>query len=164
MRQQTAETLTGLLVAAVAGGFLFYAVAEAGAGGAGPSRYEVTARFDQVGGISQGSDIRLAGVKVGAVRAVDLDNATFEAKLTLALDQGVKLPEDTSAKITSDSLLGGAYVALIPGGSADVLAPGGEIEITQGSVDVFSLISRFAGSVSAPAAPPQQPAQEESLP
>lgn len=162
MRQQTAETLTGLLVAAVAGGFLFYAVAEAGAGGAGRARYDITARFDQVGGISPGSDIRLAGVKVGAVRAVELDNETFEARLTLALDQGVALPQDTSAKITSDSLLGGAYVALIPGGAADTLPPGGEIEITQGSVDVFSLISSFASSVTAPAAP--QPTPVETLP
>lgn len=153
MRQQTAETLTGLLVVAVAGAFLFYAVAQAGARGGGRPRYDITARFDQVGGISPGSDIRLAGVKVGAVRAVDLDNQTFEARLTLALDQGVSLPDDTSAKITSDSLLGGAYVSLVPGGSADSLPPGGEIEITQGSVDVFSLISSFAGSVTAPAAP-----------
>jgi phospholipid/cholesterol/gamma-HCH transport system substrate-binding protein len=162
MRQQTAETLTGLLVAVVAGGFLTYAVAQAGGVGAARGSYPITARFDQASGITVGSDVRLAGVKIGAVRELALDNETYEAKVTLGLNPGVKVPEDTSAKITSDSLLGGAYIALIPGGAADPLPPGGEIEITQGSVDVFNLISSVAGSLSAPAPASPEPVATET--
>lgn len=164
MRQPTAEIFVGLLVLLVAGGFLAFALARAGAG-EGRGGYLVSARFDQVGGISVGSDVRTAGVKIGAVREVKLDPTTYEANLVLSLDPKVKLPEDSSAKITSDSLLGGAYVGIIPGGSADPLPPGGEIEITQGSVDVFNLISSFAGSFSQ--SPPSQPKTEtkqEALP
>jgi len=161
MRQPSAEILVGLLVLLVAAGFLAFAVSRAGAGEGAGGGYRLSARFDQVGGISVGSDVRAAGVKIGAVRAISLDPETFDARLQLDLDPKVKIPEDSSARITSDSLLGGAYVAIIPGGSADTLPSGGEIEITQGSVDVFGLISSFAGSIAqSPSSKTNQPAQE----
>ena len=165
MRQPTAELLIGFLVLLVAAGFLSFAVTRAGAGEGVGGGYVLTARFDQVGGISVGSDVRTAGVKVGAVRDIELDADTFEAKLLLDLDPKVRIPEDSSARITSDSLLGGAYVGIVPGGAAETLPSGGEIAITQGSVDVFGLISSFAGSLSqSPSSQPKSQPQEEAYP
>lgn len=165
MRQPTAEILIGLLVLLVAAGFLSFAVTRAGAGEGVGGGYVLSARFDQVGGITVGSDVRTAGVKIGAVRNISLDPETFEAKLSLDLDPKVRIPDDSSARITSDSLLGGAYVGIVPGGSADTLPSGGEIEITQGAVDVFGLISSFAGSIAqSPASEDKTEPQEEGYP
>lgn len=150
MRQQAGETLVGALVALVAAGFLWYAVARAGAGESVRGGYALLARFDRVAGISVGSDVRMSGVKIGAVRSVDLDPETYQARLTLDLSPDIKVPEDSTARITSDSLLGGSYVGIEPGGAEEVLAEGGEIANTQPSIDLLTLFSSVASSQSPP--------------
>lgn len=147
-REQTAETIVGAVVIAAAAGFLAYALGVAPPG-AGPGGYEVTARFGQVGGLAVGADVRVAGVKVGTVSALTLDPKSYLAVARLSLNGDVQLPADSTAKITSDGLLGGAHVAVAPGGAVENLAPGGQIENTQGSVDLFGLI----GQVLRPPAP-----------
>jgi phospholipid/cholesterol/gamma-HCH transport system substrate-binding protein len=136
------ETLLGALVAVVAVGFFAFAAAQAGqtSGGRG---YELTARFQRVDGIAVGSDVRVSGVKVGVVRAVALDTDTYLARLTLSIDTGVQVLDESTARIATDGLLGGAYVAIEPAGM-DALAAGGEIPNTQGSVDLLTLFASFA--------------------
>lgn len=157
-REQTAETLVGAVVLLAAAGFLAYALGAAGRGG-GPGGYEVTARFGQVGGLTPGADVRVAGVKVGTVADLTLDPKTYLAVTRLALDGDVKLPADSTAKITSDGLLGGSHVAIAPGGSTEDLKPGGQFENVQGAVDLFSLIGQVirpqGGGQNASAAPPE---------
>lgn len=136
------ETILGAIVAVVAVGFFAFAAAQAGQTGAS-NGYDLTARFQRVDGISVGSDVRVSGVKVGAVRAVTLDSETYLAQLTLTIDSNVQVLDDSTARIATDGILGGAYVAIEPAGM-DALAPGGEIPNTQGSVDLLTLFSSFA--------------------
>lgn len=143
-KDQAAEVILGAIVAAVAVGFLGFAIARAG-GGEAAGGYELTARFQRVDGVAVGSDVRMSGVKVGAVSRVALDPETYYARLTLTIDPAVKLPDDSSAKVASDGLLGGAYVSLDAGGSEAILSPGSEILNTQGSVDLLSLLAAAAG-------------------
>jgi phospholipid/cholesterol/gamma-HCH transport system substrate-binding protein len=147
-KDQAAETVLGAIVAVVAIGFLTFAVTRAGAGEASGG-YPLTARFNRVDGVNVGADVRLSGVKVGTVSAVAVDPKTYLAKLTLSVSPSVKLPDDSTARVASDGLLGGAYVALDPGGSAEMLASGAEIVNTTGTVDLLSLLAAAAGNAGA---------------
>jgi phospholipid/cholesterol/gamma-HCH transport system substrate-binding protein len=136
------ETILGAAVAVVAVGFFVFAAAQAGqtssAGG-----YDLVARFQRVDGIAVGSDVRVSGVKVGVVRSVELDPDTYMARLTITVANGVQVLDDSTARIASDGLLGGAYVAIEPAGM-DALPAGGEIPNTQGAVDLLTLFASFA--------------------
>jgi phospholipid/cholesterol/gamma-HCH transport system substrate-binding protein len=87
----------------------------------------------------------MSGVKVGTVSSVALDAADYRAKLTIAVDPAIKVPMDSTAKIATDGLLGGAFVSIEPGGAADMLPAGGQFENTQGSVDLITLFAGIAG-------------------
>jgi phospholipid/cholesterol/gamma-HCH transport system substrate-binding protein len=171
MRESMFETLVGALVVAVAGVFLWFAIARGGEASAGPDRYELTARFNNISGIERGSDVRIAGVKAGVVKAIEGDPQRFEAVMTMSLDKKWQLPDDTDARISTDGLLGGAYVALEPGGSFDNIPQdgSGEIQYTRGSVDLLTLFASFAsggsnGAGDAGAAPEPETAAEDTYP
>jgi phospholipid/cholesterol/gamma-HCH transport system substrate-binding protein len=106
------------------------------------SGYEVVAKFASADGISPGTDVHLHGIKVGTVSAMVLDSKTYMAVVKLSIRNDVKIPDDSSIKITSSGILGSSYLAIQPGGSDDMLKPGGEIPNTQGSIDLMSLIGR----------------------
>ncbi len=89
--------------------------------------------------------MRLAGVKVGTVTALSLNPATYFADARIEVQKEVQLPDDSTILISSEGLLGGSFVELQPGGSPDILAPGAEIEDTQGAVSVVTLLMKFAG-------------------
>lgn len=141
MRKSFAEIAVGLVVVAAAALFLVYAVGHSGRSIAGG--YPLTADFDRIDGLPQGADVRISGVKVGTVEQQALNFETFQAILTLRIDQRVKLPDDSSAEIQSESLLGGKFVALVPGGSEKTLPEGGRIRLTQGSINIEQLIGKF---------------------
>ena len=132
------ETLVGVAVIIAAGVFLFYAYGAAGKR-LGVGSYELNAVFGRVDGVTEGAEVRIAGVKVGAVAASALDPATYEARLTFALDTDVQVPEDSVAKVASNGVLGGAHVSIEPGASETMLSAGDQIILTQGSVDFVSL-------------------------
>jgi phospholipid/cholesterol/gamma-HCH transport system substrate-binding protein len=138
----------GVVVLALAGTFLAYSLSVGGVkmktGG-----YDVTAKFGQAGSLAPGAAVSVAGVKVGTVSQITLDPKTYLAVTKLHLDPTVKLPSDSTAKITSDSLLGGVHVAIAPGAALDDLKPGGEIDNTQGAVDLFGLIGQVVRPQSA---------------
>ena len=136
------ETIVGAIVAFVAIGFFVFAAAQAGAT-SGANGYELTARFQRVDGVGVGSDVRVSGVKVGVVRAVGLDPDTYDARLTLSIDGNIQVLDDSTARIATDGLLGGGYVAIEPAGF-DALPAGGEIPNTQGSVDLLTVLASFA--------------------
>lgn len=153
MAENPAEVVVGGVVLAAALGFLAFAGQLAGFGGARGS-YELVASFRSAEGLSVGTDVRLAGVKVGTVTALALDPATFRAEARFSVREGILLPEDTTAAVASEGLLGGAFLELLPGGSPVTLAPGEEILDTQSAVSLLTLLLRFAtGGGDAGAAP-----------
>ncbi|WP_425407831.1 outer membrane lipid asymmetry maintenance protein MlaD [Hyphococcus sp.] len=132
------ETVVGVIVITVAVAFLVYAYGASGTA-LGKNSYELEAIFGRVDGVTIGSDVRIAGVKVGTVSANRLDQNTYEANVALAIDKGVGVPEDSVAKVVSDGILGGAHIAIEPGAAEEMLRAGDKITITQGSVDLLGL-------------------------
>src|SRR5690348_1911193 len=146
MQNSAVETLIGAAVITVAVLFLVFAYSSSGIGAI--SGYQVSARFDKADGVNVGTDVRLSGIKVGTVQKLALDPKSYNAVLTLGLANNVKLPDDSSVRITSDGLLGNQYLSIEPGASMQMIKPGGEIENTQGSVDLIGLLGKFAFSPS----------------
>lgn len=132
------ETVIGVVVITVAAAFMVYAYGASG-NALGKNTYQLEAVFGRVDGVTVGSDVRIAGVKVGTVAANRLDMKTYEANVALAIDRGVAIPEDSVAKVVSDGILGGAHIAIEPGAAEDMLRAGDKITITQGSVDLLGL-------------------------
>jgi phospholipid/cholesterol/gamma-HCH transport system substrate-binding protein len=145
------ETLVGAAVVAIAAGFFIYATQTAGVGGASAGGYKVIAEFDNAQGINVGTDVRLAGVKIGTVTGHSLNPENYMAKIEMTLDPSISLADDTAAKVTSEGLLGGNFIAMDPGGSETKLAEGSLMSVTQGAVDIWSLISQAMFDRSKPA-------------
>ena len=157
-RHSAAELITGAVILLLAAGFLGYAVAHSGR--TGLSGYPLTARFDRIDGLTVGSDVRMAGVKVGTISDARIDPQSYLAVVTLTVQDSIKLPRDSSAEVTSDGLLGGKFLSLTPGGDTKMLPPGGVITITQSSVSLEQLLGKFIFSVTSmvSAVKPDQPA------
>jgi phospholipid/cholesterol/gamma-HCH transport system substrate-binding protein len=141
MKGNLFEALIGAVVLAVAAVFLVVAFSTTDVGVV--DGYEVTATFDRVDGVNAGADVRMSGIKIGTVTKLELDPQTFLARATLNIDSAVELPSDSSAEITTEGLLGGKYMAIVPGGAEDVISDGGRIQFTQSSLSLEGLIGRF---------------------
>ncbi len=135
---QVFESIVGVVVIIVAAAFLYYAYQTSGRALTART-YDLSAVFGRVDGVTPGSEVRISGVKVGAVSNSVLDPKTFEARVHLSVANNVEIPEDSIAKVVSDGILGGAHVSIEPGGSDVMLAAGDTITITQGSVDLLGL-------------------------
>ncbi|MEM7651245.1 MAG: outer membrane lipid asymmetry maintenance protein MlaD [Pseudomonadota bacterium] len=146
MKRSTVETALGALVLVVAAIFLVfsYRIANVGAGADG---YEVVAHFSGIGGLAAGDDVQISGVKVGTVSAVELDEQTYLARVRIQVDGDVKLPLDTAALISSESLLGGRFLALEPGADEAMIKDGGNIEYTQAPQNLEQLLGQFIFSM-----------------
>ena len=144
-RHSIAEVLTGAVVLLLAAGFLAYAVANSGR--SATSGYTLFARFDHIDGLALGSDVRIGGVKVGSVSQERLDPQSFQAVVGLSVRNDIRLPKDSAAIVTSESLLGGKYLSLQPGGDETMLQPGQTITITQSSVSLEELLGKFIFSI-----------------
>lgn len=143
MAENPTEVAVGAGVIALAVGFLLYAGQITGLGSGASEHYQLTASFRSAEGISTGTDVRLAGVKVGTVTDLDLNRETFRAEAKLTLDSDIVLPDDTAAMIASEGLLGGNFVELVPGGSMFNFEDGQVIADTQGSVSLINLLLKF---------------------
>lgn len=142
MRENPLEVLTGAAVVLVAGGFLLFAAQATGYGGPSDGM-RLTASFRSVEGVSLGTDVRLAGVKIGSVTDMDLDPQTYRASTELTVTADVPVPDDSSAVVASEGLLGGTFIEIVPGGSMAMLADGGEIVDTQGAVSLLQLLLQY---------------------
>lgn len=109
--------------------------------------YTVTARFDNVGDLKEGSPVTMAGVTVGRVTAISFDPQDFKAVVTLRIDPKYdKIPEDSDASIQTQGLLGGKYVGIGPGGSETYLKDGSRIEFTQSAIVLENLVNKLFAS------------------
>jgi phospholipid/cholesterol/gamma-HCH transport system substrate-binding protein len=161
-RKSLAEIIAGAIVLGVAAVFLFFAVGHSGRS-VGPG-YTVTARFDRIDGLGSGADVRMSGVKIGTVTSQEIDPETYLAVVTMRVDNRIRLPVDTSAEITSEGLLGGRYIALVPGGSERMIADGGAIEATQAAISLEALLGRFIFSVTDLVSAVQKQAEGQAAP
>lgn len=160
--EQWAETVVGAVVLAGAGVFLVYALGHTGGFGRAAGGYELIARFGDVGSLASGADVRVAGVKVGSVSTIELDPRTYLARTHMVMQPEIKVPADSTVKITSDGLLGGQHVVIAPGGDLKLMKAGDEFQNAQGAVDLFGLIGQVirpqggppAANATAPAADP----------
>lgn len=142
MQRNVIETVMGAVVLIVAGLFLAFAYNSSGYG-TKDDRIQYHASFDRVDGIVAGGDVRLSGVKVGIVREININPKTYLAELKFDVDKKIPLPQDSSAEIISDGLMGGKYLALVPGGDEEILKPGDQIEHTQSSVSLEGMIGQL---------------------
>ncbi len=142
MRRNVIETIMGAVVIAAAAAFLYVIYTGSGIsedrGG-----YDLVIRFDSGGSTLPGTDVRMSGVKIGAVTDQRFDPEAYQAVVTINIDDAVKLPKDSSAVVTSDGLLGGAYIKLLPGAEEEMLKSGDRIQNAQGALDLADLITKF---------------------
>jgi phospholipid/cholesterol/gamma-HCH transport system substrate-binding protein len=135
------ETVMGAVVLLIAGFFLIFAYNSSNLRPI--SGYDVKARFNSIEGLKEGGDVRIGGVKVGSVTGETLDTKNFQAIVTLTLKPDVRLPTDSIASVTGDSLLGGKYVKIEPGTAKTMIAAGGEIKKTKDALVLEQVLGRM---------------------
>ena len=141
MRTNIIEAAMGAIVLIIASYFLVFAYTSSKGGSY--SGYPLSAEFDRIDGLLVGNDTRISGVKVGSITSIDIDPKTFLARVVFTIRKDLNLPIDTVAEIVSESLMGGKYIALVPGGDKKILAPGERITYTQSSVSFETLIGKY---------------------
>ena len=149
MHRNTLETVMGAIVLLAAAGFVMLAYEAADVKGNGG--YEIAAEFGSTGGLSVGDDVRISGIKVGQITAQQLDPMTYAAKVSMAIEPTIKIPSDSSARITAASLLGGNYLELMPGAATDTLGAGGVIYDTRDPISLSDLLGKAVFSPNNPA-------------
>lgn len=141
----TRDLLVGVFVLAglIATAFLSLSVGGLSLRGNGDLR--LFANFDQIGGLKPRAKVDISGVKVGQVSAIEL-NEDYRARVTMALDDKLQLPIDTTASIVTAGLLGDQYISLQLGGEEQILKSGEDIEFTESAVILERLIGQFIHS------------------
>jgi phospholipid/cholesterol/gamma-HCH transport system substrate-binding protein len=157
MGRNLIETIMGAVVLVVAGFFLVFAYTHADLKEI--RGYEISAQFASVGGLDKGSDVRINGVKVGTVADYELDKVTFNAVVRLSISPDVRLPVDTVATISTEGLLGGKFVKLIPGRATDRIAEGGRLTKTKDFKSIEEMVGEliFLATADTPAPPASKP-------
>ncbi|CAA7622078.1 ABC-type transport system protein [Candidatus Terasakiella magnetica] len=141
MGRNLIETIMGAVVLAVAGFFMVFAYNHANLKKI--EGYELSASFASVGGLDTGADVKINGIKVGTVLSQVLDPQTFDAVIKLSVAHDVHLPDDSVATISSEGLLGGKFVKLIPGKSKTILAAGGTILQTKNFKSIEEMVGQL---------------------
>ena len=141
------EVALGGVVLAAGVGFAAYAVQGAGMSLRAAPGYALSGQFRSAEGVRIGTEVRLAGVKVGQVTAMDLDPASFQAQVEIRIDERVRLPADSTLAVATEGLLGGTFLDILPGGLPFDLEPGDSFQDTQSAVALVQLLLRaFTGS------------------
>ncbi len=124
----------------------------------GDSGYRVTAQFDNIGDLKEGSPVTMAGVRIGRVESIRFDPKVFKAEVALRIEkQYSEIPEDSDASIQTAGLLGGKYVGIGPGGSETFLKEGGQIDFTQSAIVLESLVNKFFANMASKGPDEQKP-------
>ena len=142
MRTNVIETVMGAVVLMIAGFFLAFAYTNSGYHSSNDG-VDYHATFDRVDGLVVGGDVRMSGVKIGVIRETSIDPETFLAHVSFSIAPHIKIPKDSSAEIVSDGIMGGKYLALVPGGDEETLKAGDQIEHTQSSVSLEAMIGQL---------------------
>lgn len=151
MNKKSIEVFVGLFVALGAVALLFLALKAANLGSfaGGGDTYSLTAKFENIGGLKARAPIRAAGVTVGRITGITLDDVTYQGVVSMEVNKGIVFPRDTSAKILTAGLLGDQYIGLEAGGDSENLKSGDVITRTQSAVVLENLIGQFLFSKAA---------------
>ena len=140
MQRNMLEAVMGAIVLLTS--VAFVSLAYEAANIRGTDGYELEAEFGATGGLSVGDDVRISGIKVGRISRQELDPVTYAARIVMSLDERIRIPADSSARITAASLLGGNYLELIPGADEDMMQPGEVIYDTRDPVSLTDLLGK----------------------
>ena len=152
-RNNIAESLIGAAVVAIA--LVLAALAYYRTGAGGTSGYEVNARLAKADGLAVGTDVRLAGIKIGTVSDLTLDPKTYLVTVHMNVRDDIKLPVDSSVLVTQAGFLGSQYLSITPGGDDKMMTAGAYFDNAQGSIDVMNLVGRFATGAATSNQPPK---------
>ena len=141
MSRNVVETIIGGIVLAVAVIFLVFSYNTAEVGDV--DGYKISAEFSGIGGLKPGDAVQISGVNIGKVSDVTLNAEAYVAVVTMDIQNAIKIPSDSTAMISSESLLGGKYLQIEPGGSDEMLENGGKIEFTQAPQNLEQLLGKF---------------------
>lgn len=147
MKQNIIETLVGFAVLAIALCFFLFSYNQS-TNSSAKEGYVLKANFQSVEGILEGSDVMIAGIKIGEVKKLVLDGDSFMAKMELIINKDIKLPLDSQAIIASSGLLGGKYIMIVPGSDEENLKDKEQIKMTQSAVNLEALIGKLIYSIS----------------
>lgn len=146
MKQGVIETIVGFVILVVAGVFFLYAYNTSNA--ARPSDgYMIWANFENIEGLTVGSDVKLSGIKIGYVENIKLESDTFFAKVDLRIEEGIDIPKDSRVIVSTSGLIGGKYLRINPGASDDTLEEGDKFRFTQSALNIEDLIAKLMYSV-----------------
>jgi phospholipid/cholesterol/gamma-HCH transport system substrate-binding protein len=144
MQRSKNDIWVGLFVMLGAAAILFLALQSANLLSASfQSSYKVSAKFDNIGGLKKQAAVKSAGVVVGRVESIEFDVASYQARVTMALESRYVFPKDSSLKILTSGLLGEQYIGIEAGADEKNLASGDTVQSTQSAVVLENLISKF---------------------
>lgn len=146
MKQGIIETLVGFFVIIIAIAFFVFAYNLSNLSKVS-NGYSILAKFQNIDGISEGSDVKLAGIKVGHVESLTLEHDTYYAEVNLFIENGIEVPVDSRAIVSTNGLLGGKYIRISPGGAENNLGNGGKIKFTQSALNIEDLIGKLMYSI-----------------
>ena len=146
MRYSSVEILMGAVVLVTAIGFLFLGLQSINTNQ--KDGYNISLIFGSSAGLKTGDSVKISGIDVGKIIKLDLDLDDYNAKIHINLSNEVKIPEDSSARITSSSLLGGNFLDIIPGSSETFLKPNDIIYDTSDSLSFIDMLGKmiFSGN------------------
>jgi phospholipid/cholesterol/gamma-HCH transport system substrate-binding protein len=137
------ETIIGFLVITVAIGFAVFSYKVSEIKKYGTDVYKVVAKFNQIEGITIGSDIRISGINVGNVTDMKLDPTSYDAIVTMDIKESIQVPDDSSAQITTEGFLKNKHIAIYAGSSSEMLKDNDRIKFTQSSISLENLIGKL---------------------
>ncbi len=151
MQRKAIDVWVGLFVLAGMAALLFLALKAGNMSSLnlGDQTYQVTARFENIGGLKPQAPVKSAGVVVGRVASIRFDDKKFNALVTINMQSQYKFPKDSSVKILTAGLLGEQYIGIEAGGATDNLAAGDQIKMTSSAVVLEDLIGQFLYSKAA---------------
>lgn len=143
MKKIGVETLVGIFLIVGFACFAYLAVKLGDVRFFGQDTYNIQAYFTNVGGLTEGADVEIAGVKVGRVEKITLDPKTYEAVVTLSIKNAVNIQEDSIASIRTAGIIGDKYITIKPGGAESYLKEDGMIFETESAINLEELVSKY---------------------
>jgi phospholipid/cholesterol/gamma-HCH transport system substrate-binding protein len=146
MKGGAIETIVGFLVILTAAGFFAF-VYNVSSSSKVKDGYLLKAHFQNIEGLTNGSDVKLSGIKIGYVDNIKLEKDTYFAIVDLRIEKDIFIPVDSRAAVSTSGLLGGKYIGITPGASEENLAVNGQLKFTQSALNLEDLISKLMYSV-----------------